>query len=130
MSAFPQPGWARCAAIGYEVSSQGDRRFSALYARLRDGRTIEQAYQLDVKGYRTLGATDWRAGKGRPPVFAMTRDALWAAYLALWQQWAAENPAIIADLCQLSSGKVLTDRFASTPMSQARALDVIRREAG
>ena len=130
MTAPLQPGWARYAANGFEVSSRGDRRFSALYARLRDGRTIEQAYQLDVKGYRALGATDWRAGKGRPPVVAMTRDALWAAYLGLWEQWACENPADIADLCLRSSGKVLTDRFASTPISQARALDVIRRETG
>jgi hypothetical protein len=29
----------------YEVSSRGDKRFSALYAKLSDGRTIEQAYQ-------------------------------------------------------------------------------------
>lgn len=36
----------------YEVSSKGDKRFSAFYARLKDGRTIEEAYQLDVKGYR------------------------------------------------------------------------------
>jgi len=123
------PGWARYAANGYEVSSRGDRRFSALYARLDDGRTIELAYQLDVKGYRGLGATDWRASKGRPPVAPMTRDELWLAYLALWQQWAAENPATIDDLCRKSAGRVLTDRFASTPISQARALDVIRREA-
>jgi hypothetical protein len=128
VSAASRPGWARYAANGYEVSSRGDRRFSALYARLRDGRTIEQAYQLDVKGYRSLGATDWRVGKGRPPVVSMTRDALWTAYLALWQQWASENPAAIADLRQKASDRVLTDRFASTPISQARALDVIRHE--
>lgn len=75
------PAWARYAAGGYEVSSRGDRRFSALYARLGDGRTIEQAYQLDVKGYRTTGATDWRVGKGRPPLRPLSRDALWLEYL-------------------------------------------------
>lgn len=117
--------WARYAAGGYEVSSKGDKRFSALHARLADGRTIEQAYQLDVKGYRRLGATDWRAGKGRPPLDPITREQLWIAYLALWQQWAIENPAAIADLRQRSAGRVLTDRFASTPISQARALAAI-----
>ncbi len=34
--------------FGYEVSSIGDIRFSALFARLEDGRTIEQHYQCDV----------------------------------------------------------------------------------
>jgi hypothetical protein len=44
--------WARKAENNYEVSSRGDKRFSPLYARLKDGRTIEEAYQLDVKNYR------------------------------------------------------------------------------
>lgn len=52
---------------GYEVSSSGDKRFSALYAKLSDGRSIEAAYQLDVKGYRAFGS-DWRLGKGKPPM--------------------------------------------------------------
>lgn len=130
MSGAPRPAWARFADGGYEVSSRGDRRFSALYARLGDGRTIEQAYQLDVKGYRRIGATDWRAGKGRPPLGPMTPDALWEAYLALWQQWARENPASIADLRRRSVGRVLTDRFASTPISQARALAAILADTG
>lgn len=52
--------WSRKYNGGYEVSSQGDKRFSALYARLKDGRTIEEAYQLDVKNFRGLGATAYR----------------------------------------------------------------------
>lgn len=60
--------WARTTTEdSYEVSSNGDKRFSALVARLLDGRTIEEAYQLDVKGYRRLGS-DWRLGKGKPPM--------------------------------------------------------------
>lgn len=35
--------WSRRG--GYEVSSKGDRRFSALIALMPDGRTIEQWYQ-------------------------------------------------------------------------------------
>jgi hypothetical protein len=68
--------WARIAPPSeesYELSSAGDRRFSALQARLRDGRTIEEAYQLDVKGYRKFG-DDWRLGKGRPPLIAMSHE--------------------------------------------------------
>lgn len=59
--------WARRADNGYEVSTYGDVRFSALNAKLSDGRSIEEAYQLDVKGYRCLGS-DWRLGKGKAPL--------------------------------------------------------------
>lgn len=119
-------GWSRYskAGTGYEVSSQGDKRFSALYAKLKDGRTIEEAYQLDVKGYRKFG-NDWRLGKGKPP---LERKDTWAEYLGLWRQWASENPDLIEDLRQKSSGKVLTDKFASTQVSQARALSTILSE--
>ena len=125
MNAAPTQRWARFAPGGYEVSSRGDRRFSALYARLADGRTIEEAYQLDVKGYCSIGAADWRAGKGRPQIVPMTRDELWSAYLALWQQWSREHPGLIAELRQRTAGRVLTDRFAATPVSQAHALAAI-----
>lgn len=59
--------WARRAENSYEVSSKGDTRFSALNAKLKDGRTIEEAYQLDVKGYRAQG-DNWRLGKGKAPI--------------------------------------------------------------
>jgi hypothetical protein len=110
--------YARFAKNGYELSSHGDRRFSALNARLADGRTIEEAYQLDVKGYRSLG-NDWRLGKGKPPL--NPRD-MYPEYRALWVKWACENPSLIRDLARLAAGKTLTDKFASTPVSQARAL--------
>lgn len=62
--------WARRVQVGspyYEVSSKGDKRFSAFYARLSDGRSIEEAYQLDIKGYRRLGNSPM-LGKGKPPM--------------------------------------------------------------
>lgn len=111
--------YARYAANSYEVSSHGDKRFSALYARLKDGRTIEEAYQLDVKGYRAI-SNSWKIGKGRPPL-DKTKD-LWTEYLALWKQWALENPELIEDLRQRAKNRTLTDKFASSPISQARAL--------
>jgi hypothetical protein len=111
--------WARYHEGGYEVSSQGDTRFSPLYARLRDGRTIEEAYQLDVKGYRDQ-TDNWLTVKGKPP-----RDKskdLYAEFRALWWQWCMENPELLEDLRRRTAGKVLTDRFAKTPINQARAL--------
>jgi len=122
VAATVDPLWARQAANGYEVSSAGDRRFSALNARLRDGRTIEEAYQLDVKGYRDKGATHWKAGKGRPPVNGKTPEQLYQEYRGLWDIWAGENPQLIDELAAASQGRPLTDRFASTAVNQARAL--------
>jgi hypothetical protein len=111
--------YARFAEGGYECSTRGDRRFSALCARLADGRTIEEAYQLDVKGYRALG-NDWRLGKGKP---ALRPDVnLWTEYMALWRTWASQNPRLIAELARLSVNRTLTDCFATGPVSQARAL--------
>ena len=109
---------------GYEVSSRGDKRFSALFARLSDGRAIEAHYQCDVKGYMP-GGTDWRVGKGKPPLDRSTDT--WRAYLGLWQQWAAQNPALIEELRALAAqhDNMLRDRFASTQVNQARALSEI-----
>lgn len=121
------PKWARFYTGGYECSSAGDRRFSALSARLRDGRTIEEAYQLDIKGYRKYG-NNWRLGKGKLPINGLTYEDLWPAYLGLWRQWASENPEIIDELQRLSQGRPLTDRFATTSISQARALAQILSE--
>ena len=72
INTFKEFTWARYSPNSYEVSTKGDKRFSALNARLKDGRTIEEAYQLDVKGYRQdvngVQDTNWRKGKGKPPI--------------------------------------------------------------
>lgn len=116
--------WARFSPNGYECSSQGDTRFSALYATLADGRTIEEAYQLDIKGYR-VKTSNWKDAKGKPAVNGKTRDELRAEYLALWEQWAVENPELIKELEVISRGKTLTDKFATSDICQAHALSVI-----
>lgn len=115
---------------GYEVSTRGDRMYSALNARLADGRTIEEAYQLDVKGYRTV-SDNWRRGKGRPPLTAMTPDELYQQYKALWKQWIDEEPYRLTWLRQMAIAHnfTLTDCFATTPISQARALAELLNEA-
>jgi len=113
-------GWANQAENGYEVSSKGDRRFSALYARLPDGRIIEDAWG-QAKGY-----SDGRTAKGRP---ALTPDFdYWGTYKGLWQQWADANPQLMDELAAASQGQVLVDRFAKTDNNQARALAEILAE--
>jgi hypothetical protein len=122
--------WARYPKPGqpyYEVSSAGDKRFSAMWARLPDGRTIEQAYQLDVKGYRKFGDC-WKLGKGKPPLEPMSADELWEAYKFLWMWWASENPDLVEELSKLAAGKTLTDKFAKSSVSQARAWAEILNE--
>jgi len=112
--------WARYplpSEEGYEVSSAGDRRFSALYATVR-GHTIEWWYQVKVKGYSSI-----TAGKGLEPRYADTDT--WGEYLKLWKEWALDNKELVAELRVLAEGKVLTDKFASTNVSQARALSII-----
>lgn len=149
-----QSAWAKTNPNGYEVSSRGDAAFSALNARLNDGRTVEEAYQLDVKGYRaeieeklavdpdtkfTFGKntyrldnanTQWLYGKAKQPR-NITREALYESYKGLWKQWAAENPTKMNQLAEKSRGKVLTDMFAKQSpdsINQARALSEILNE--
>lgn len=125
--------WAKSSDNNYEVSTDGDSRFSALNARLSDGRTIEEAYQLDVKGYRSLGYT-WKqakADRGAHAPVKMTQEQLYDEYLKLWRQWADENPLLIQELRERADGKVLTDKFAGdnpNSVSQARALAQILNE--
>lgn len=117
--------WARFHEDGYEVSSRGNTTYSPLFARLKDGRTIEEAYQLDVKGYRDRGS-HWILGKGRP---SLRREVnLWLEYLALWRQWADENPHLLAELAEKAKSTVLTDRHATSGVNQARALAVLLNE--
>ena len=108
---------------GYEVSSKGDRRFSAFNARLSDGRSIEEWYQCDIKGYDP-GGRNWRLGKGKQPLSPRSPLQLYTEYLALWQEWAKENGSLMLELREHAEAKGgrLCDRFASTPINQARAL--------
>lgn len=121
--------WARRHTPGYEVSSAGDHRFSALRATLPDGRTIEQWYQCDVKGYDP-GGLAWKRGKGRPPIINYPGDQLYEMYLSLWRLWTIRHPCLMDELKSqaLRHGNMLTDCFASTPINQARALAQILNE--
>lgn len=114
---------------GYECTTQGDPRFSAFNARMPDGRTIKHHYQCDVKGYQPSG-TNWRLGKGKPPLNPTTN--LWEEYLALWRTWAQANPTLMQELrarvrTPVGNG-ILSDRFATTPINQAHALATLLNE--
>jgi hypothetical protein len=117
--------WSR--THGYECSSKGDTRFSAFHARLQDGRSIEQHYQCDIKGY-DIGGQNWRLGKGKPPLNPSTDT--WNAYKNLWKQYLKLNPTLTTELRQKAAqnGNCLKDRFANTPINQARALAEILNE--
>jgi len=119
--------WSRFSNNSYEVSSQGDKRFSALYAKLKDGRTIEEAYQLDIKGYRIKG-DNWKLGKGKRPLRNITKEQQWNEYKDLWKKYLIENSNLLEELKEKTKGKILTDKFATTNVSQARALSEILNE--
>ncbi len=128
--------WAVNAPNSYEVSSAGDNRFSALFARFAQGTqfmgqdisnmTIEDVYQKVIK----------KSGKGLPPAqdsilynpsltskTAREDFSYKTTYLPLWQLWASQNRTLIEELRQAVKGKVLTDKFApNTTVTQARAL--------
>lgn len=127
--------WARTAENGYEVSTRGDKRFSALVATFKKGtvidgvdvggRTIEDVYQSVIKKSRKGQAPSKESRlyneslktKEEREDFSYTEG-----YLPLWQEWARQNPELIEELREKVKGKVLTDQFANTRVSQARAL--------
>ena len=118
--------WARRHKNGYEVSSKGDKRFSAFNAILSDRRSIEQHYQCDIKGY-DIGGTNWRLGKGKPSL----RDCnLLEEYINLWREWAQDNLHLMRELYKeaMNHDYTLTDCFASTEVNQANALSVVLNE--
>lgn len=118
--------WARRHKNGYEVSSKGDKRFSAFNAILSDGRSIEQHYQCDIKGY-DIGGTNWRLGKGKP---SLRECDLLKEYINLWREWAQDNLHLMRELYKevIKHDYTLTDCFATTEVNQANALSVVLNE--
>ena len=126
---------------GYEVSSKGDERFSALYATFKEGtiifghdvsgQTIESVYQHGVKqgDWETNDPAGVKNGTGAPSnneiITGNTeQDSFEQGYLPLWQEWARQNPELIKELHDKvnQNDRIITDQFASTFTSQARAL--------
>lgn len=115
------------------------------------GYSVEAAYQL-IKGYDgnpkgSLVDKDGKLlhkiiGKGKAPISevlridvhhriteadrrAMEEFSYNNAYYPLWKKWAGLNPDLMNQLKRKSRRKVLTDRFANSNVSQARALSEI-----
>lgn len=109
--------WARKCDHGYECSSKGDKRLSAFYAAV-NGKSIEEAYQVSIKGYPTIAA-----GKGQPPLNPnISREQLWECYLGLWRIYFQRNPLLYIELRKGHYQDVFTDMFASSDINQARAI--------
>jgi hypothetical protein len=94
-----------------------------------DGRTIEEWYQCDIKGY-DIGGRNWRLGKGKNPCFPYPGDHLWQMYLNLWRIWAINNGDLLQELRTkaIANDLVLRDRFAHGGINQAKALSTILNE--
>lgn len=134
--------WSRTSDNSYEVSTAGDKRFSALNAKFKPGtiidgvdvggRTIEDVYQSVIKKSRKgqAPAKDSKLYNESLKTKEEREDFSYTeGYLPLWQEWAKQNPELIQELREKSAGKVLTDKFASTRVSQARALaDILNSE--
>lgn len=140
--------WGRTSDNNYEVSSAGDSRFSAFDAKLKPGTKIlgvtvpEEKSTFIAEKLTTTNSIEYvyqtlikKSGKGKAPSkesrlynkslrtdeekedFSYTEG-----YLPLWQEWAKQNPELIEELRTKAAGKTLTDKFAYTRVSQARAL--------
>lgn len=122
--------WARRVKRGepyYEVSTKGDKRFSSLLARLSNGFTIEEVYQLKIKGYGKI-SNDWRVGKGKPPLIKITKEELYKKYKNIWKIFFKENPKKLKELQDLIKNKTITDMFATSEINQAHAICDILNE--
>lgn len=84
-----------------ECSSKGDKRFSAFYARIRSrgNCTIEELYQgAKIFEDGSTGLT-WKQAKGRK---AVNQAEAANFYSQLWDEYLAENPALLPVLQQAS----------------------------
>lgn len=98
-----------------------------MFARLPDGRTIEEAWQLDAKGYRQY-TNNWKDAKGKPPLEGF--NPTYEQYKGFWVTWARANPELMRELAVKAKDHdlYLSDVFANTPVSQARALSELLNE--
>lgn len=125
----------------YETARQNpDKQFKVAY------RNTDKA---SLNGYTGLEMIDMFLKAGSIPTnvvfskewvdtgkFNLSREGLedfsyTEGYLPLWQEWARQNPELIDELRVKSAGKTLTDQFAATRVSQARALaEILNSQSG
>jgi FMN phosphatase YigB (HAD superfamily) len=114
--------WARRVKRGepyFECSSKGDKRYSALYAKV-DGKSIEEIYQLDIKGYRSE-TDNWLDAKKKPPKNKTIEEA-YEEYKELWVKYFKENPELLEEIQEKAKNKTITDMFGVSQVNQARAI--------
>jgi len=118
--------WSRIAGSnekGYEISFKGDdKRFCPNIARLNNGKTIDEVFLLDIKGYRAMGYTAEdlykKDDQGKylikynRPLNNITASEEYRMYKALWEQFFYENPSLLRSLYKEAKGCVLTDQYA------------------
>ena len=125
----------------YETARQNpDKQFKVAY------RNTDRA---SLNGYTGLEMIDMFLKAGSIPTnivfskewvdtgkFNLSRDELedfsyTEGYLPLWQEWAKQHPELIDELRIKAKGKTLTDQFANTRVSQARALaEILSSQSG
>lgn len=116
--------WSRYSKKGYEVSTHGDKRFSAFNAILKNGKSIEYTYQVNIKGYNSI-----KEGKGKLSKNKYSHDDLWMLYKSLWIEFFELHPNLLIELYNITNtNKILTDKFATSDINQARAISEILNE--
>lgn len=118
--------WSRVVKRGepyYECSSKGHREYSAIHAKI-NGKSIEEIYQLDIKGYRDM-VNNWMEAKGKPPLRDISEKELFEEYVELWKKYFKEHPELLEKIKKEACGKTITDMFGVTPINQARAITYI-----
>lgn len=118
----------------FEVSTQGTpkgKRYSAFNAKLRGrgGKSIEDIYQVDIKGGKKIGPGKYTM-KGSNYKGPLSNEELYARYKQLWVEFFEENPKMLDEIAELTEGKMIVDRFAYSPVNQARAIFEILSERG
>lgn len=109
--------WSRFG--GYECSSKGDKRYSAFYARLNDGLSIEHHFQCFIKGYPSI-----EEGKGNPPLREMPKEETYYLYKELWRKYLDSKPWLWTELKANveKCNNTVSDMFGTSEINQARAL--------
>ena len=106
-------GKGKAPSVDSKISEE---RFNNL-----DFSTVNEDTKQFLMGEKTSFVYD-----NREPNFYSREDledfSYYEGYLPLWKEWAKQNPDLITELIFKANGKVLTDRFANTRVSQARAL--------
>lgn len=95
--------WARFAVEGedsLEVTTKGDKRFTPFFMKV-DGFTLENYYQLKIKGFEMFGYKSWKECKGKAPILFEFCDNFTRESVMNDQDWLY----LFTDNLNRSSGK-------------------------